>query len=93
MNDRVPNRLVFYTLLKNHTWTPCAEFRLGDSGEVVLEILDAQFEGGLAQEYYDLGAPDDRERRLVDRSDPKKFMRTVANMRPSTYFRWVDESE
>lgn len=92
MSDHVPTRVVCYTLLKTHEWTRCAELRLNETGDVELEDLDSENGGGIVQEYFEDGIPDDHAPRVVRREDPQEFMRTAANLRGGTFYKWVDES-
>lgn len=70
-----------------------AEFRYSQHEGVSLAVLNVEFGGGIAQEYYDRGVPDDRERRVVTRDEPESFMRALLQRQHSTYYRWVDESD
>lgn len=93
MTSKVPTQVVLYRFVREGDPVRTAEFAYSPEGGISLVVHNVELGGGIAQEYYDRGVPDDRERRVVTRDEPEVFMRTLLQPRNSTFYRWVDESD
>jgi hypothetical protein len=92
MTEQVPTRVSLYMQVTGGR-VRAAEFRWHTETGVTLVVHDRDRGGGLAQTYYDRGAPFDAEQRSVDpRTEPATFMRVLLQPSRMTYYQFVDES-
>ena len=93
LSSSAPTRVVLYTLVGSHDWTPAAEFTCTPEDGVTLTVYDEDHGGTIARSHFNQGVPNDQQRRLVTRDEPDMFMHTLLQPSRSTYYRWADESD
>lgn len=94
MTDRVPTRVVMYSILAGEPGepTPIAEFRWSPESGVTLIELDQRW-ARAARNIYENGADSYSEERMVPRTEGPAFMRTLIQPTRTTYYGFSDKSD